>query len=452
MNYVSIHTHSFYSLLDGESSPSRLAERAKELNMTALALTDHNHLLGVIDFKQACKEHGLLPIVGCEMYYTMDTAMLNLSADERREIACQKAKEAGIVVDRKKSKKAINEMVKDFAYPTKQYHILFLAKNEIGYKNLVKLQSEASRICTYNDRYLCDNQLIKQYKEGLIMTTACIGSRTAQLVITKRYEEAEKLILEWKNIFGEDFYLEIQPLPDEEQYLTNVFYMEMSKKHNIALIATNDVHYARKEDIDDHDSLLCIGIGSTKNNPERMRYQPEFWLRSYEEMQEAFQKQYELYGEDNEDYLKLCYKALDETNLIEKKITDDINIGAEYSLFPKINVQEGFTPESYLSHICWQRLYQYLKQHKDYNIRTYEARLKEELDVINPKGFAPYMLANQEMMQWCKDNLLPTGPGRGSAAGSLVLLLLGITKLVDPVKEKLLFSRFLTKDRTSLPD
>lgn len=458
--FIHTHVHSHYSLLDGESSPKRLAERAKALGMPALCLTDHNHLLGVIDFKAACEEVGIQPILGMEAYYTDEMTMLAMTADERHSIALKKATEAGIVIPTKPkpTKKFVNELIKDYAYPVKQFHLLFLAKNETGYKNLVKLQSEASRLCTYNGRYLCDNRLIAQYKEGLIMTTACLGSRTAQLVIEDRTEEAEQLILQWHHLFADDFYLEIQPLLDSSQYLVNCFYIQMAEKHQLQLVATNDVHYATQADIDDHDSLLCIGTGKLKADSNRMHYQPEFWLRSEAEMEEAFKQQWELYHQaDNQAdhqavYLKACKQAMANTMQIAAKCTNDYNLGANFSLFPKIEVPAPYTPERYLERICWERLYLYLKQHPECHKRTYEARLKEELDVINPKGFAPYMLVNQELISWCKSQKLPTGPGRGSAAGSLVLLLLGITKLVDPIKEKLLFSRFLTKDRTAMPD
>lgn len=453
--FIHWHVHSHFSLLDGESSPLRLATRAKELGMPALCLTDHNHLLGAIDFKDACEQVGIQPILGLESYYTDDTSMLSLDADDRFKIALGLAEENGIVIPKKPkpTKKAINELIKEYTYPTKQFHILFLAKNEIGYKNLVRLQSEAAKVCTYNKRYICDNNLIAKYKEGLIMTTACIGSRTAQFVMNGQQSKAEALILKWHELMQDDFYLEIQPLLDINQYEVNCFYMRMADKHNIKLVATNDVHYATKEDIDDHDSLLCIGTGKFKDDEDRMRYQPEFWLRSEDEMHEAFSDQYDFYGaDDKETYLVYCEKAIANTCDVLEKCVNNYNIGAEYNLFPKIEIETNETPERFLERVCWDRLYSYLAKHPELNVRTYEARLNEELNVINPKGFAPYMLVNQEMLDWCKTNQLPTGPGRGSAAGSLVLLLLGITKLVDPIKEKLLFSRFLTKDRTSLPD
>lgn len=453
--FIHWHVHSHYSLLDGESSPLRLATMAKELGMPALCLTDHNHLLGAIDFKDSCEAIGIQPILGLESYYTDDTSILSLDADERFKMALQLAQDSGVVIPKKPkpTKKAINKLIEDYAYPTKQFHILFLAKNEIGYKNLVRLQSEAAKVCTYNKRYICDNKIIEKYKEGLIMTTACIGSRTAKLIAKDKQEEAEALIVKWHDMMKDDFYLEIQPLLNEDQYKVNCFYMQMSDKYNIKLVATNDVHYAAKEDIDDHDSLLCIGTGKFKDEEDRMHYQPEFWLRSEEEMRQAFSDQYDFYGEcDKETYLAYCEKAMFNTNDVLEKCTNNYNIGADYNLFPKIEIGTNETPARFLERICWDRLYQYLTERPELNARTYEARLNEELNTINPKGFAPYMLVNQEMMDWCKTNKIPTGPGRGSAAGSLVLLLLGITKLVDPIKEKLLFSRFLTKDRTSNPD
>lgn len=452
-NFVHLHVHGHHSLLDGASSPKELAMRAKELGMTALALTDHNHLLGVIDFEKACKEEGIKPIFGCEIYYTDDINMLNLSADERVLVAKEKAIEAGVIIPPKATKKAIKELVKDYIYNTKQYHMICLAKNQTGYRSLVKLQSEASRLCTFNGRYLVDNDLLRKYHEGLIVTTACLGSRTARMIAKDQYEEAEALILEWHDIFGEDFYLEMQPLLDRLQVKTNMFYIEMHKKHHIPLVATNDVHYALEDDVDDHDTLLCVGTAKLKSDTARMRYAPEFWLRSYAEMREAFEMQSEIYvTSEKELYLYYCIEAIEMTNHIADLVEDNIQIGSSESLFPQIQVPKLHTPESYLSLLCFKSLLRYKLKHQEIDLDTYKERLTYELNVINHKGFAPYMLVNLENIKWCKTNKIPTGPGRGSAAGSLVLFLLEITKLIDPIKYQLLFSRFLTEDRTAMPD
>lgn len=477
-NMVHLHVHTFYSLLDGESSPERLATKAKALKMPALAITDHNHLLGVIDFKEACKKAEIKPIFGVELYYTDDIEILKQKPEDRRITAINKAKDDGVDVSRislkkkKKKKKKDEEVIIDeedseeildededlipYLYNTKNFHILFLAKNDIGYKTLVKLQSEASRLCTFKKRYHCDNNLIEKYHEGLIMTTACIGSRTAYFILNDQKQEAEKLILKWHSIFKDDFYLEIQPLLEEKQYKVNQFYMEMNKKHGIKLVATNDVHYTNEDDADDHDVLVCVGTGKMVNQDNRMKYNREFWLRTRCEMEDAFRLQYMTHAQSTDstydNYLRLCDNALDNTLEIESKIENNVNLGSDKTLFPNIELNSSLTPEAFLKTLCYKKLYEYKANHPEINLRVYQDRLKEELNVIIPKGFATYMLVNWECISWCEKNKIPTGPGRGSAAGSLVLFLLNVTKAIDPIKYGLLFFRFLTIDRTALPD
>ena len=449
-NFTHIHVHTIYSLLDGANKIDNCIKRVKELGMTSCAITDHNHIGGVIDFQAECKKNGIKPLLGCEMYQTWDTNKLSLPATERRKMAIKEAKDYGIEIPekvngKKITQKQINEIIKPFMYDTKQYHIIIIAMNQTGYKNLVKLQSEAANKCTYNGRYCCDFEMLEKYNEGLIISSACLGGIIPNCIMKDRYEEAENLILKFKKIFKERFFLEIQPLNDPDQVKVNKKIIEFAKKFNIKMIATNDVHYTYEKDIDDHDTLLCVGIGKKKNDENRMRYAPEFWIRSYDEMIEAFKR--------NDYPMDIIEEALENTNLIADKVDPDIELGSSSPLFPKVYVPNGVTPEQYLLSKTYNKLYKYYnKKNKKIDIIKYEKRLKEELDIINSKGFAPYILKILENVEYCEENDIPIGPGRGSAAGALTLFVNGATKVVDPIKYDLLFFRFLTKDRVDPPD
>jgi DNA polymerase-3 subunit alpha len=453
-----MHLHTYYSFLDGHGSPEKRVKKAKELGMTAIAITDHNHVGGVIDFQNACKKENIKPILGCEMYFTEDTGILSKTSEERYNLALEKARTNGVVISDRMLKKDIKTIIEPYAYDTKQYHIIFLAKNQTGWSNLVKLQSEAARVCTYNGRFLCDDNMINKYKDGLIMTTACIGNIVNNYIlegdVTKAYEQLDK----WRELFHADFYIELQPLNSTKQAICNWFLINYAINNNVKIIATNDVHYTNKEDIDDHDTLLCVGIVKSKDDENRMRYAPEFWMRSYDEMIEAFTNQYT----DNEflntrfnsykEYIDIIIEALENTNYLADQIEDNIKLGSDTTILPKLNIPNGFTSEQYLTLKSYKGLFEYLAKNKELDIDEYLNRLAFELNVINTKGYADYMLIVEEYVSWCKDNDIPVGPGRGSAAGSLVLFSIGVTKCIDPIKYGLLFSRFLTMDRTALPD
>lgn len=455
--FVHLHLHTSYSFLDGFNDPYEAAKRAKELGMTAMAITDHNHLAGVIDFQKACYEEGIKPLLGVELYYTWDTNILSMSLDDRTKWAVERAKANGVEIPKGIKKKDLRELIAPYEYDTRQYHVLFIAMNQTGWKNLVKLQSEAASKCTFNGRYLVDNELLRKYNEGLIMTSACIGSPVNHLFIEGRDEEAIQILNTWKEIFQERFFIEIQPLDLHLQWTANVKLIKWAKENNVKIVSTNDVHYTRKEDHDDHDTLLCIGIGRFKDEEDRMRYSNDYWIKDYDEMLESFAKQIQSMKEndfdgkelfDEEEYIKAAIEGLDNTNLIAEMCTD-IKLGSDTPLFPKIDVPKGHTPESWLTLKCYQALYRYKKRNPEINLKIYEKRIVDELRVINPKGFAPYMLIVEDLVKNCG---VITGPGRGSAAGSLVLFLLGVTKEIDPIKYNLLFFRFLTADRTSPPD
>jgi DNA polymerase-3 subunit alpha len=433
-------------------SPEERVLRAKELGMTAIACTDHNHLGAIPEFQDACKKHGLKPILGVEMYYTHDMNTIRLPKEDRDKLAIEEAIKNGIEIPAKPKKKDIADLIEPYIYDTKGYHIILLAKNQIGWNNLVKIQSKAAEFGLFNGRYHCDNNLLREHGEGIIVTTACVSSIVADAFRDGKNDTvAYETLLEWINIFGnENVFCEIQGLDWDEQYSVNQRLIQASKELEIGLIATNDIHYTFKDDYDDHDTLLCIGMGKAKSDPDRMRYDHEFWLKSYDEMIESFER----LGKYNIDYMNDVRKALDNTNLVADMVDDNIMLGSPVPLFPRVDLPEGFNKaEDWLTRQCWSRLYQYLKK-KDLKHRrlVYEKRLNEELTVINRKGFASYMLTVQDAIEWGDNNGAPFGPGRGSGAGSLVLFLLDIIKCTDPIEYNLLFSRFLTEDRTSPPD
>ena len=451
-NFVHIHVHDNYSFLDGLGSPEEKVLKVKDLGMKALATTNHNHLGGVLEFQSACKKHGIKPLLGVELYWTWDRKTISLDKSDRDELAKEKAREAGIDVDKIKKATELKEVIKPYMYDTKGYHIILIAKNQKGWQNLVKIQSIASEEGLFNGRYHCDNELLKQYSEGLIVTTACIGSVFGRHFRKDLDEVSYKVFKEWVEIFGkENVFVEIQGLEWIEQGRTNEKLIKMAKDNGCRIICTNDSHYTNKEDIDDHDTLLCIGTGNYKDEEERLRYDPEFWLRSYDEMIEAFNR-YTPVSMTKEEYMNTVKEGLENTLLIADMVEDNIKLGSDIPLFTKTDLPKGYTNEKYLSIKCWRKLYSYLKEHPEYNRREYEERLAWELYVINTKGYAPYMLTVEDFVNWANEHNCPTGPGRGSAAGSLVLFLIGITKVIDPIQNGLLFSRFLTMDRTALPD
>lgn len=461
MDFVHLHFHTSYSFLDGYNPIKKAVSRIKELGMSACAITDHNSLAGIPEFQAECINNNIKPILGLEGYYTWDIKECSKTLEERQADALNRAIEAGVLPDNyletKHKKKDYLETIKDYMYDTKQYHIILLAINQIGWHNLVKLQSEASRLCTFNGRFLCDNTLLRKYSEGIICQSACIGSPMAQLLINNRIEEAEQLILEWKDIFKDRFYLEIQPLNIPEQRLVNLKYMELCKKHNINPVATNDVHWTNYSDYEDHDTLLCIGTNKKKNDTNRMKYSNDFWIKSKEEMISSFNNQLKTINEEynnqyNNSYIDFYMEALNNTNVIANRIDNNIKLGSDKPLFSDVKVPHNLTPEQYLRLLAWNGLYKYLSNNKELDTRIYEKRLAFELDIIINKGFAPYIIAVYEYTNWAKTHDCPIGPGRGSAAGSLVLFSIGITNNIDPIKYNLLFSRFLTKDRTAPPD
>ena len=455
-NFTHLHVHTPDSLLDGFNKIDNLIAKVKELGMDAVAITDHGTLAGTYEFQHKCLENDIKPILGIEMYHTHDMKMITLPVDDRKAMALKEALEQGVEIPEKAKKKEIAELIKPYMYDTKGYHLILIAKNQTGWNNLIKISSIANENGVFNGRGHCDDELLKKYSEGIICTSACIGSMINQYILKDQIEEAYAEAAKLKSIFGDDFYLELQPLNDHQQLVVNRNLINFANKLEIKLIATNDSHYTDEEDAYVHDVLLCIGTGKTYNDPDRMRYNQEFWIRSYDEMKIAFLTQiddhfsgYEMCMSAN-NYFDICVEALNNTQLIVDKVSSDIQLGADHELLPNVEVPKGYTPESWISQQCWIRLYKYLKKENIMDKRDiYEARLKHELNVINTKGFASYFLIVQDAIQ---NSGCPFGPGRGSAAGSLVSFLLGIVKGTDPIEYDLLFSRFLTMDRVAMPD
>lgn len=464
MSYIGLHQHSTYSLLDGYARIPDLVKRSKELGWCATAITDHNHLLGIPDFQQECQKQGIKPLLGIEMYYTFDTSILSAPLEQRHRLAERDAMVIGGYTREdivRLSKSDLVQLHRQFGYDTFGYHILFIAKNQQGWNNLVKLQSESSRLCTFNGRYHCDLKLLKKYHEGIICTTACIASFSSRMLHNGHVWMAKHYLTSLHQIFGEDFYLEIQPYNVRQQHKTNLFYHDWGEHNGVKTVATNDSHWVDREDALEHDVLLCIGTGEKQSNYERMHYEPVFWMRSEEEMQDAFEEQAASMTDGKmpgftqikkNEYLAYCYKALQNTQEVADKVEPDIRFSSNTYLFPSVEIEKGKTPEQVLRESAEQGLERYLEKNKDLDIKVYKDRLEEELSLICSKGFAPYFLTVQEFISWCDANNIPTGPGRGSAAGSLTLLCLGVTKVVDPIKTKLWFSRFITRDRKDMPD
>lgn len=463
--YTGLHQHTVYSLLDGYCKIPDLVKKAKENEFSAVCITDHNLLSGIPQLKNECSKENIKPIFGVEGYFTPKIEEMMKPVKQRNEEAEANAiklmpeyytKES---IEKMKSKDKI-ALHKEFGYDMDDFHILFMAKDQEGWKNLVKLQSESSRLCTFNGRYHCDYDLIAKYHKGIICTSACIGSYPAQRIGIRRYKEANDYIKKMVEIFGDDFYLEIQPATVDLQRKVNLYYMRMAKVNNIKVIATNDSHWINKDDNVEHDVLLCIGTGKKVSDLDRMRYSPEFWVRNKEEMIEAFDIQVNKMREesliDNDEkhleYTEFYQEALNNTQEIVDKIDNNITLGSDKPLFTAVKLPEGVTPEEELTDMAYKGLEKFLEKHPEVDRFQYASRLSYELNIINKKGYAPYFLTVKEYVNWCEENNVSVGPGRGSAAASLVLLCIGITKRLDPIKYNLLFGRFLTADRTSPPD
>ncbi len=400
MTFVHLHNHTEYSLLDGLTNVKEMVHRAKELGMPAIAITDHGTMFGVAEFYLEAKKAGIKPILGCEVYVAQGSRL-------------EKQKGA------------------------RMNHLVLLARNNTGYRNLCKLVSEGYLSGFYYKPRI-DLELLEEYGEGLIGLTACLKGEIPELLLNDRYEDAKKAALRFQKIFGkEHFFLEMQDhgIPAEKEVLPKI--MKLARETDIPLVATNDIHYLKKEDSEVHDILLCLQTNRLLSDENRMKYMPyKFYLKSREEMEELF---------------SYCPEALDNTLKVAEMC--EVELPSKMML-PEFKVPENHTLDSYLEEIARSGLKKLREDGKLDNsipIEQYEQRLDTELDVLKIKGFAGYFLITWDFIRFAKERDIPVGPGRGSAAGSLIAYCMGITD-VDPLRYKLLFERFLNPERESMPD
>ena len=394
-NFTHLHVHTQYSILDGHAEIKTMLNRVKELGMDSIAITDHGNMYGVLEFFNTAKKVGIKPILGCEMYVAEDRH--NKIGPESRS----------------------------------GYHLILLAKNEKGYGNLIKLCSMGFLKENYYYTPRIDKELLSKYTEGLICCSACLGGELPQTILKKDMDAASAIVEEFKAMFGDDYYLEMQNHGHEEQKIVNERLIELSKKHNVKLIATNDTHFVYKDDYTAHKILLCVNTGKKFDEYTSMAYTGEEYVKSEEEMMALFAE---------------CPEAITNTQEIVAKIE---HFELERSIvLPKFPLPDGFDEMQYLTHITWEGAA------KRYPVITEEIRerIQFELDTIEKMGFPGYFLIVQDFINVSRNELgVIIGPGRGSAAGSVIAYCIGITN-IDPVKYKLLFERFLNPERISMPD
>ena len=409
MGFVPLHNHSDYSLLDGASQVPKIVERAKQLGMKSIALTDHGVMYGVLELVKTCKKYDIKPIIGNEMY------IINGSIDDP-----QPKKE-------------------------KRYHLVVLAKNYVGYKNLVKLTTlshlNGMRGRGIFSRPCIDKRLLQKYKEGLIISTACLGGEIPQAILKGRIDVAENTAKWYQEIFGEDFYLEIQDHGSIEDRVVNTEIIRIGKKYGIKIIATNDAHYISNKDVGAHDALLCVLTGKLISDQKRLRYTGTEYIKGEEEMLNLFR--------DHIDIDTIRY-AINNTTEIANKV-EIFELFGEYRM-PKYPLLENKKAIDFLKEVSEDGLKKRLFKNSFQEISDeYKKRLNTELKIIEDMGFPDYFLVVWDYIKFARDNSIPVGPGRGSAAGSLVAYSLQITN-IDPVKHGLLFERFLNPARKSMPD
>lgn len=397
MDFVHLHLHTEYSLLDGATRIKDAIKKAKEDNMSAVAITDHGVMYGVVEFYKEAIKNNIKPIIGCEVYVAQRT-----------------------------------RFDKDPNLDSSRYHLILLAKNNEGYKNLTKLVSLAS-IEGFYYKPRVDMELLKKYSSNLICLSACLGGRIPREIINNNYNRAKEIALEFQDMFGKDnFYLELQSNGMEEQVLVNQQLIKMSNETGIPLVATNDVHYLNKEDAYNHQILLCIQTGKTINDEDKMEFNTDdVYFKTSEEMYERF---------------KNIPQVLENT----VKIANMCDVTFEFgnTKLPKFDVPDNLTPQEYLRDLCFKGLNKrYGQLADDEKIK----RLEYELDVIKNMGYVDYFLIVWDFIRYAKEHNIMVGPGRGSAAGSIVAYSLEITD-VDPLKYNLIFERFLNPDRISMPD
>lgn len=396
MSFVHLHTHTAYSLLDGEGTIPNLVKRAKELGQTALAITDHGNMYGVIDFYECAKENGIKPIIGCEVYLAPRTRF-----DKVHEV------------------------------DSKNSHLILLAENNTGYHNLMKIVS-AGFTEGYYYRPRVDMQLLKEYNEGIIALSACMSGVLSRQLLMGNYDEAKRRAEEFLEIFGRDrYFVEIQDHGIFEQKKLNRDLLRLAAELEIEVVATNDIHYVSRRDAEYQDVLMCIQMGKTVDDPDRMKMSCDtLYLKSEEEMQELF------------SYVP---KALENTQKIADRCNVDIEFGKLH--LPKFKIPQGFTSYEYLESLVEKGMSERYPDDDGF----VEKRMRYELETIRQMGYVDYFLIVWDFIHYAKSRNIPVGPGRGSAAGSVVSYCLHITD-VDPIKYNLIFERFLNPERVSMPD
>ncbi|MDY3868546.1 MAG: DNA polymerase III subunit alpha, partial [Pyramidobacter sp.] len=396
-NFVHLHVHTEYSLLDGAIRCGELAKRCAEWGMPAVAMTDHGVMYGAVEFYQQCKACGVKPIIGCEMYVSPD------GIDSRNK---------------------------------RSHHFILLAENEEGYHNLIKLVSIANTDGVYYKPRV-DHRLLAQYSKGLIASSACLAGEIPSLLAEGKDSEALERACMYRDMFGADnFFLEIMANRVPEQALVNKKLIEMARRENFQLLATNDAHYLDEADFDWHELLLCVGTKKTMSDPDRLSFKTnDYYLRSPEEM-------WRIWGDTAPDALLNTLKVAERCNF-------EFQLNTGNYLLPKFDIPEGLTLDTYLEKMAHDGLKERL--HCEDIPEEYEKRLKYELDVIIQMKFPGYFLIIADVIRACKERGIPIGPGRGSAAGSLVAYAMKITEL-DPLKFGLIFERFLNPERVSMPD
>ena len=398
MSFAHLHVHTEYSLLDGSNKIKECVARVKELGMDSVAITDHGVMYGVIDFYRAAKAAGVKPVLGCEVYVAPGSRF---------------------------DKEAVG------SGDDRYYHLVLLAENDLGYHNLMKIVSRGFTEGYYYKPRV-DLELLKKYNGGLIALSACLAGEVQRNILRGMYEEAKESAIRYQDIFGEgNFFLELQDHGLSQQRQVNQALLRMSQETGIELVATNDIHYTYAEDEKPHDMLLCIQTGKKLSDEKRMRYEGgQYYIKSEQEMKELF---------------PYALQALENT----QKIADRCNVEIEFGVtkLPKYDVPKGYTSWEYLNKLCYEGLEKRYPAPDD----MLKERLEYELSVIKSMGYVDYFLIVWDFIKYAKDHQIMVGPGRGSAAGSIVSYCLGITS-IDPIKYQLLFERFLNPERVSMPD
>ena len=405
MAFTHLHTHTEYSLLDGSNKIKEYVKRVKELGMDSAAITDHGVMYGVIDFYKECRAQGIHPVIGCEVYVAPGSRF---------------DREAKGGEDR-------------------YHHLILLAENNTGYANLCKIVSRGFTEGFYY-RPRVDKEILRKYHEGIICASACLAGEVPGLIVKGMLEDAKDKILEYDDIFGHgNYFLELQDHGIPEQQTVNSALLRFASELDIPLIATNDIHYTYENDAESHDILLCIQTGKRVSDEDRMRYEGgQFYVKSEEQMLELF---------------KYAPEAIENTHKIAERCNVEIEFG--HTKLPHFDVPEGYTPYSYLEHLCNEGLDErYFSGQIESESKEGEllrARLTYELSVIRRMGYVDYFLIVWDFINYAREHGIPVGPGRGSAAGSIVAYCLHITN-IDPIRYQLLFERFLNPERVSMPD